>query len=79
MARALRFDVANSLHHVTNRGLERRDIVRDDKDRQEVRAVAGASGDSAWMARVCLGAARQSFSFVLADSDRLTVGGDARF
>ena len=41
MARALRFDVANSLHHVTNRGLERRDIVRDDKDRQELVRLLG--------------------------------------
>ena len=41
MARALRFDVANSLHHVTNRGLERRDIVRDDKDRQEFVRLLG--------------------------------------
>jgi len=35
MARLLRYDVANSVHHVTNRGLERRDIVRDDQDRHE--------------------------------------------
>ena len=35
MARLLRYDVADSLHHVTNRGLERRDIVRNDLDRCE--------------------------------------------
>lgn len=35
MARLLRYDVADSLHHVTNRGLERRDIVRDDLDRRD--------------------------------------------
>ena len=35
MARLLRYDVADSLHHVTNRGLECRDIVRDDLDRRE--------------------------------------------
>ena len=35
MTRLLRYDVADSLHHVTNRGLERREIVRDDLDRRE--------------------------------------------
>lgn len=34
MSRTLRFDVADSVHHVTNRGLERRAIVRDDADRR---------------------------------------------
>ncbi len=33
MPRSHRFDVANGLHHVTQRGLERRNIVLDDDDR----------------------------------------------
>ncbi|HLQ44908.1 MAG TPA: transposase [Planctomycetaceae bacterium] len=41
MSRLLRFDVAGSVHHVTNRGIERRDIVRDDKDRQEFVRLLG--------------------------------------
>jgi REP-associated tyrosine transposase len=41
MARLLRYDVADSLHHVTNRGLERRDIVRDDLDRREFLRLLG--------------------------------------
>ena len=34
MARAPRLIIANGLYHVTNRGLERRDIVRSDDDRR---------------------------------------------
>lgn len=41
MARLLRYDVADSLHHVTNRGLDRRDIVRDDLDRREFVRLLG--------------------------------------
>src|SRR5712691_13122998 len=41
MSRLLRFDVAGSVHHVTNRGIERRDIVRDDTDRQEFVRLLG--------------------------------------
>jgi REP element-mobilizing transposase RayT len=33
MARALRIQFENALYHVTSRGNERRDIVRDDRDR----------------------------------------------
>jgi REP-associated tyrosine transposase len=35
MARGARWAIANALYHVMNRGVERRDIVGDDKDRQE--------------------------------------------
>ena len=41
MSRQLRFDVADSLHHVTNRGIERRNIVRDDDDRSEFVRLLG--------------------------------------
>ena len=33
MPRSHRIDVANGLHHVTQRGLDRRNIVLDDDDR----------------------------------------------
>lgn len=49
MARLLRYDVANSVHHVTNRGLERRDIVRDDQDRHEfVRLLDRTASRHGW-------------------------------
>jgi len=35
MARPLRIDIPDGLYHVTSRGLERRDIVRDDADRRK--------------------------------------------
>ena len=41
MSRQLRFDVADSLHHVTNRGIERRNIVRDDDDRADFVRLLG--------------------------------------
>jgi REP-associated tyrosine transposase len=41
MSRLLRFDVADSLQHVTNRGIERGDIVRDDDDRTEFVRLLG--------------------------------------
>jgi REP element-mobilizing transposase RayT len=41
MARELRYDFPDTLHHVTNRGLERRDIVRDVKDRKEFVRLLG--------------------------------------
>ena len=34
MARPLRIDIPNGLYHVTSRGLERRAIVRQDRDRE---------------------------------------------
>ena len=34
MARPLRLQIGNGVYHVTNRGVERRNIVRDDEDRQ---------------------------------------------
>ena len=34
MARPLRIELAGGLYHVTSRGIERRDIVGDDRDRQ---------------------------------------------
>ena len=35
MPRQPRLNIANGLYHVTQRGLEKRDIVLDEKDRQE--------------------------------------------
>ncbi|HUG93402.1 MAG TPA: transposase, partial [Planctomycetaceae bacterium] len=35
MPRQPRLQIADGAYHVTNRGLERRDIVRDDSDRRE--------------------------------------------
>ena len=35
MARSARWAIANGLYHVMNRGVEKRDIVNDDHDRQE--------------------------------------------
>ena len=35
MARSARWSITNGLYHVMNRGLEKRDIVRDDVDRHE--------------------------------------------
>ncbi|MBM4043048.1 MAG: hypothetical protein FJ290_31550 [Planctomycetes bacterium] len=35
MARPLRIEVADGVYHVTSRGLERREIVRDDRDREK--------------------------------------------
>jgi len=35
MRRPLRIELPDGLCHVTNRGLERRDIVRDDPDRRK--------------------------------------------
>lgn len=35
MSRPLRIEVAGGVYHVTNRGLERREIVRDDRDRRK--------------------------------------------
>jgi hypothetical protein len=34
MARPLRIDIQDGLYHVTSRGWERRDVVRDERDRQ---------------------------------------------
>jgi REP element-mobilizing transposase RayT len=34
MSRPLRIEIANGIYHVTTRGLERHDIVRDDRDRR---------------------------------------------
>lgn len=49
MARDLRFDVPDTLHHVTNRGLEKRDLVRDDQDRQEfVRLLGRVATRHSW-------------------------------
>ena len=41
MSRLLRFDAADSLHHVTNRGIERRAIVHDDDDRAKFVRLLG--------------------------------------
>ena len=41
MARAPRFDFPETIHHVTNRGLERRDIVRSDADRKDFTRLLG--------------------------------------
>lgn len=35
MARPLRYNPPGSIHHVTSRGNERRDIVRSDRDRRK--------------------------------------------
>ena len=35
MARPLRYNPPGSIHHVTRRGNERRDIVRSDRDRRK--------------------------------------------
>ena len=35
MTRSARWSIANRLYHVMNRGLEKRDMVRDDLDRHE--------------------------------------------
>ena len=35
MARPLRIDIADGVYHVTSRGLERRDIVSADVDREK--------------------------------------------
>ena len=35
MTRSARWSIANGLYHVMNRGLEKRDMVRDDVDRRE--------------------------------------------
>lgn len=59
MARALRFDFPNTIHHVTNRGLECRDIVCDDEDRHEfVRLLGRVASRHAW----------QVFAWVLLDN-----------
>jgi len=49
MARPLRVEFPDAIYHVTHRGLERRDIVRDDRDRrkwtaQPVRAFGARFG-----------------------------------
>jgi len=49
MPRLPRINVADGLYHVTNRGLEQRDIVRDDEDRQEwVRLLGRVATRSQW-------------------------------
>ena len=35
MARSLRIEIAGGVYHVTTRGWERRDVVRDDQGRSE--------------------------------------------
>ena len=46
MPRSHRIDIANGLHHVTQRGLERRNIVLDDDDRSHWWRLFGKPGVS---------------------------------
>ena len=74
-----RFPSENGLFHVTNRGVDRRDIVLDDHDREDMAAFAGPKRNSLRLANLRLRVARQPFPPLPPNAAGQSIDGDARF
>jgi len=78
MPRRPRLDMPGLVHHVMARGIEGRDLFRDDDDREGfLKRLADGVGRPGGAAAVCLGFDVESFPSAAARRRRLSVADDA--
>ena len=75
MSRPPRLNIAEGVYHVTQRGVEQRDIVVDDEDRQECQSNVGCAVTPTELRPIAQGCERSELPWVNVSTDACTPTG----